>query len=299
MSSKSVIFLKEQLNSAMKKAFIFFFIFNAFVAESKAHDPIPFTLTPSGHIVIKAAVNGIQGNFIFDTGAGLNLFFKDFAQKLHVKESDNFFVAHRATGEAITTPIYYAKDLKIGDKHFQNQVYSTFDINLEGIDGLLSLQAFQHTPITIDYENKIITLNEINSKDKKKYIDIQIADYAEKALDIFTYVTLNNKTTIQVALDAGAGSRSFWIHSKFMKTLDLDTGQFNSFIKKSEFDSLKSNRFYKGSIASIKTTENAVQIQNPKVVFVEGLIYEGKTSIDWLGKKIAISLPEKKIFIIK
>lgn len=283
----------------MKRILILLLLLNGLIARSQTKDILPFTLTSSGHLVIEATVNGIKGKFIFDTGAGLHLFFKDFAKKLQVKDSYNIFVAHRATGEAITTPIYYAKDLRIGNQLFENQIYSTFDLTLDGIDGLISLQAFQNTPITIDYKNKTISLGELDIKDKKKYIDIQIANHADKALDIFTYVTLNNKITIQVALDAGAGQNSFWIHSKFMKTLELDSNQFESYAKKSEFDSLKTNRFFIGSIESIKTANNTAHIKAPKVSFVEGLIYEGKTSIDWLSKKIAISLPEKKIFILE
>ena len=48
----------------------------------KTQIKIPFTLTQSGHIVIAAEVNGIKGNFILDTGAGINLLTKDFADKI-------------------------------------------------------------------------------------------------------------------------------------------------------------------------------------------------------------------------
>lgn len=273
-------------------------LINCLIGKSQTKNVIPFELTPSGHILMKAEVNGISGNFIFDTGAGLNLFFKDFAKKLEIKDSYNFFVAHRATGEAITTPIYYAKDLKIGNRLFKDQLYSTFDLTLKGIDGLISLQAFQDIPVIIDYQNKTITLHDLDIQDKSKYIDIQIANYADKAIDIFTNIRLNDHITIQVALDAGAGKNSFWIHSKFMETLRVNSSQFEVYTKKSEFDSLKTNKFYIGPIESIKTLNNTAQVKAPKIFFVEGLIYEGKTSIDWLGKKIAISLPEKKIFIL-
>ncbi|WP_298328655.1 aspartyl protease family protein [uncultured Dokdonia sp.] len=43
---------------------------------------IPFTQTAGGHIIITATINGINGNFIFDTGAGMNLLTKKFADKI-------------------------------------------------------------------------------------------------------------------------------------------------------------------------------------------------------------------------
>lgn len=39
-------------------------------------------------------------------------------------------------------------------------------------------------------------------------------------------------------------------------------------------------------------------LNQPKVTFVDGLIYEGKTSINWLGRKIGISLKQQKIYIL-
>lgn len=260
---------------------------------------IPFTLLESGHILIKARVDGVEGNFIFDTGAGHNLLFENFAEKLGPKETYNFFVAHRATGESITVPIYTSKELRIGNHTFENQIYSTFAMDIEGIDGLISLQAFAETPFTIYFKNKVITTGELSDADKKKFIDIQIADYAGKALDIFTNITLNDTITVQALLDAGAGKNSFWIHSKFMETLGLDTAEFTLTEKRSEFDAAKINRFYKGSLGSIKTENGTSEVEFPETTFVEGMIYEAKTGIMWLGEKIAISLPDKKIYIIE
>lgn len=284
----------------MKKIILLLFLLASLTAKSQTNtNSVPFTLMESGHIIIQAKVDGVEGKFIFDTGAGHNLLFKKFAEKLNPKKSYNFFIAHRATGEALTVPIHYSKDLIIGNQHFKNQLYSTFDLEFGDIDGLISLQAFQNTPITIDYEKKILSFDELTIADKKKYIDIQIANYADKALDIFTNVKLNDKISVQVLLDAGAGKNSFWLNARFMEPLQLDSTQFDIHDKKSEFDSTKSNKFLIGTIASIKTENDLAEVVNPKTVFVEGLIYEGKTSIEWLGKKISISLPEKKIFIIK
>ncbi|MGV0828078.1 hypothetical protein ACTS9D_01320 [Empedobacter brevis] len=34
-------------------------------------------LLPSGHIITKATIDGKEGNFIFDIGRGINLFFEN------------------------------------------------------------------------------------------------------------------------------------------------------------------------------------------------------------------------------
>lgn len=284
----------------MKAILLFIFLATGFTSEAQStKDSIPFTLTESGHILIKAKVEGIEGNFIFDTGAGHNLLFKSFAKKIGPKETYNFFVGHRSTGEAITLPIYTSTDLTIGGQNYQNQIYSTIDLDFGNIDGLISLQPFKNTPVTIDYENKILAIGVLSEAEKKRFIDIQVADYAGKALDIFTNIQLNDTITIQVLLDGGAGNNSFWINSKFLETLRLDKTKFEVKSKASEFDPSKSNLFYIGTVESIKTENNLAKVKDPKTFFVEGLIYEGKTGIEWLGKKISISLPDKKIYIIK
>ncbi|HAK28166.1 retropepsin-like domain-containing protein [Sphingobacterium multivorum] len=73
------------------------------------------TITP-GHIVVEAEIEGKKGNFIFDTGGGINLFFEDFAKDLKKNESYNFLTAFRATGEKMTIPIYRSSTIKFNGK---------------------------------------------------------------------------------------------------------------------------------------------------------------------------------------
>ncbi len=42
------------------------------VALFNIKDEIPFELLPSGHILVKAKIDNVQGSFIFDTGAGIS-----------------------------------------------------------------------------------------------------------------------------------------------------------------------------------------------------------------------------------
>jgi len=266
---------------------------------ARAQETVPFSLTSSGHIIISAKVDGKEGNFIFDTGAGQNLFFELFAEKLQKKNSHHFFVGHRATGEAIRLPVYESKLLSLGDKEFKSQLYSTFDINIDGIDGILSIQAFENTPVIIDYERKELSFKTLTEYEKKHFIEIQTADYAGKALDIFTTVKLNDKITIQVLLDSGAGSKSFWIDASLAKLVSVDLADIKSVEKKSEFDATKIIKTYKSTLLNLSTENGLARIDNPSVNFVEGLLYEGKMSTDWLGKKIAISIPDKKIYLLK
>ncbi|WP_313265201.1 hypothetical protein [Sphingobacterium sp.] len=68
---------------------------------------IPLQLLPSGHILVEAEIEGKRGNFIFDTGGGINLFFDDFAKELKKNESYNFLTAFRALKHGF---LYLASD---------------------------------------------------------------------------------------------------------------------------------------------------------------------------------------------
>jgi len=257
---------------------------------------IPFELTSDGHIIVQATVEGQEGSFIFDTGGGINLFFTDFVDKLPDRQSYNFFPAFRATGERIDAPLFYSEHLIFGNKKFKHSPYSTFDMIVPGISGLISLQMFRETDIIIDYKNQVLMLTTIDSLENAKSIDIQLSTYADNALDIFTYVLLNNKYKIKVLLDSGAGNNSFWLSDKLIDFLGIDTNELEVQKKRSEFNDQAVTKIYKGSIRSI--SNEFAKVEEPQVNFVEGLIYEGKTSINWLGDQIGISLKNKKIYIL-
>jgi len=251
---------------------------------------------PSGHIIAKAKIDGKEGNFIFDTGGGINLFFNHFAKDLKQKSTYNFFTGYRATGERIDIPLFENEEVEFAGKKFTKVPYSTFDMKIDGIDGLISLQMFHDTDFIIDYSKKEIVLTDFSKEYITKSFDIQLTTNADKSTDIITYISLDDKYSVQVLLDSGAGNDSFWLSDKLISTLKIDKSKLELSEKKSEFDEKFVTKFYKGSINSI--SNKFVTLKNPKVIFVEGLIYEGKTSINWFGNKIGISLKNKKMYIL-
>jgi len=54
---------------------------------------------------------------------------------------------------------------------------------------------------------------------------------------------------------------------------------------------------YIGKLAQLNTVNKLRKLEGLDVAFVDGLIYEGKTIIDWLGKVLTIDIARKKLFI--
>lgn len=274
-----------------------FFAFLILISSQIFSQTIPFILLPSGHIVIKAKVEGLEGNFIFDTGAGINVFFNDFVSKFDKEPSStNFMTGFRANGERLDIPLFQSKDIIFATEIFRNIPFSTIEMKMPGVDGLISLKMFEHTNITIDYNTLEITINSESPDSGSKALDIFVSTQVENTLDISTFMILNNDHQIKVLLDSGAGSNSFWFNDKIIKILNINTNTLKVAQNQSEINSEIKNKISRGKVDIIGN--NFVKIYTPDVVFVQNLIYEGKTGIDWIGKKFMISIKDKKIYLL-
>ncbi|MEO6843916.1 MAG: retropepsin-like aspartic protease [Ginsengibacter sp.] len=70
---------------------------------------------------MKAKINGIEGNFIFDTEAGITVLTKKFSTKLHnIRKQDG--VPFRTTGERQDVDLYTVNDFRIGNLVEKNQL---------------------------------------------------------------------------------------------------------------------------------------------------------------------------------
>jgi len=64
---------------------------------------------------MKASVNGVEGNFILDTGEGITLLTTKFSIKFsHLQKLNREYTAFRATGEKITADLYTTDQIMIG-----------------------------------------------------------------------------------------------------------------------------------------------------------------------------------------
>lgn len=263
---------------------------------------IPFTLLGSGHILVKAKINNIEGNFIFDTGAGLNLLTKKFADNIKdLKKTDGFYTGHRATGEQIIADFWDTESFEIGNQKLNAQKFTIIDMDFP-VDGLISLLPFRNIPISIDYKNKVLILETEKSVKElaKKGISlpIQVSDELGKALDIATYVKLDDKLVVQMNLDSGAGFNVFRFNSRYMQSLGIDPSKTEVKYQKSDFKPTEGNNYYYTNLSKIAAqSNNKISASDFKATFIEGLIYEAIGSINWLGDKITIDIQNRNMII--
>ena len=268
-----------------------------------AQETISFTLDVEGHLLIKASVNGVEGNFMFDTGAGINLISRNFAQKIgKFEKEDSGFTGFRATGEQMYADIYKGANLRIGSLSDGTPEFAIINSGLGPLDGIISLLPFQDTPFTIDYnDKKIIFETQKSIKQRRAHgriITLQTDNSRGRSLVFFTWVKINEKLKLQFLIDSGAGSNSFQINSRIIDTLHIDTMGAIKRMHKSEFNPLFVTEMYVAKVAQIDIMgQSALNKKNFKALFIKDFIYDGKMSLNWLGDKLTIDLKKAELII--
>ena len=290
----------------MKKGFLLvtFLLFSiVFYAQhyTKEKIEIPFKLSPNGYIMIKASVNGIPGNFVFDTGAGMNLLTKDFADKIdNLEKTTHFYTGHRATGEAITSDLYQSEVLKIADFSIEDEQFAVYDIDFP-LDGLISLTPLQQKAFTVNFEeNKLVIESEESLRRRKENIKfempLEINNDRNVKVSVGTIVQLDS-LELHVGLDSGAGFDVYRFNSRYMEALGIDSTQVESKYIPSSFKPEQGNQYYFAEVSRLSDLKvNAEQI-GFRATFIDGLIYEGIMGINWIGEIITFDMPAKRILV--
>lgn len=268
-----------------------------------SQDPIPLEISKRGHIMIKAKINGVEGNFIFDTGAGFHVVSKKFFSKItHAVRDSSFHTGFRHTGERMSGMNYLLNSIEVGDLHQVDPwiaIYAGFDEM--GFDGLISCKLIEHQAVTFDLKNNqlIVESNKSKIKSNAKTIPLLLHEDRDKLLDIFIAIQVDRKHTAIVEFDTGSGYSPFLLHSRFMKYAGVDTTTLEirnlptgfGTIEKSYFDKTKKVHTY---------IPNVTEGGYPNIVFKPGLIYDGLVSHLILeGKRWTIDIPNRKMYVFE
>ena len=288
----------------LEKILILWFCF--LTSGVRAQSIVPLTILEEGHLVVKVSINDVPGNFIVDTGGGITVLSKNFASKLTpLKKQDGNFTGFRATGEKMTLDLYTVDQLSMGSFIEKSSTVAIVDFNGGPIDGIISLPVFAHQPFTFDLEKKELQLESKQSLAKRKKegqtVPLQLELNRDKALDVFAYFVINGKMVLQFCLDSGAGNDVFRINPRYMASLGIDSTD-NSLVRKtlhpSETNPKIKTTIYHAKISTLSVNNfPSVKKENFNASFVDGLIYDGVVSINWLGKQITFDLEKSEMIV--
>lgn len=208
----------------MKKILIISLLLASYIVTSaqKFYYEVPFTLT-KGKIIIEANINGVNGKYIFDTGAVSSLAYSKF-EKLKFK-SNNESKVEDANGNLISLNKVHVNSLVLGNVDYQNlELYvmpKNHPIEFFEVDGLIGYNIFRNSIVKIDGKRKVITIT--NDQSKLKFNNRNglkmIKGHGDEPL---FEISLNNLVKEKVLFDSGSPAFFEYSQSKFEN--DQETG---------------------------------------------------------------------------
>ena len=151
------------------------------ISQAAFYTRIPYQ-NVAGKMQVKVSVGGVEGTFIFDTGAPVCLT-HSFAQKVNLtKIQEMKFVD--SNGQEFTQDLYMLDALKVSDTEFTKVQAVVFEegnmIEQMGIDGVLGYTLFGTQIVELDAQKQEIVISDMEERFplKPEYASVMLsADY--------------------------------------------------------------------------------------------------------------------------
>lgn len=134
----------------------------------KGYSKIKLKFTKTNHFEIKAAINGIKGRFILDTGASNSCVGFEAIQRFNLKVNDSEIKGVGAGASNMMTKISNSNHLVIGKWKKNRVALILFNLshvndglinhNADPVDGIIGADILKKGKAIIDYEKKYLYL---------------------------------------------------------------------------------------------------------------------------------------------
>lgn len=259
-------------------------IFGLLVSACASAPPPPqVPLQNLGHMQsVAVKVNGSTDAQLFiDTGSGVNIITTALCKKIGCKTSGSY-TGQRMSGQSLKVPMSVIPAIGFADQVKYNVKAGVIDLeNAPGtfghIDGFLSLNFFEHTPVTIDYQKNILILetpDSIKKRRKSGKIIPLIIDRDHENFGAFILMTLPDGSTAKLEVDTG--SDSLILDEKYMARWGFkkDDPTLKKVVGKDETNHTYTRYFgqLQGGMNPVSADE--FQQMHPQVMF-QKIIYDG------------------------
>ncbi len=268
----------------------------------------PIHIMEEGHIVVQVQLSdSIMGNFILDTGAGVNVLsgkmFKKIASQAVKK---GYFTGFRHDGDRLDGEIYEIPYLAIGKVKQTHSIVGVYPpLDAMGIDGLLSLKFFENKAFSIDFKNHKIAFVEAEMAKSlaKKHttVPIELYKHTNVMLDIFIPITLNDNTTVLAEFDTGSGYDAYILNPGYIDDLKLNKTELSTQKYKTQLSSEERiDSIYTLNSISVGKGNKEVKKNEVTVIFRKGMIYNALIGSGlFKNNTITIDIPNRTFIIQK
>ena len=136
--------------------------------KEKGYKQVKFKVSKTQHLLIKAKINGIEGNFILDTGASNSCVGFEGIAYFELSASDSNTKAAGAGGVGMATQTSLSNNLKLGrwaDKNFGLVIFDMSHVNealrqykARPVQGIIGADILLKGKAIIDYYNHCLYL---------------------------------------------------------------------------------------------------------------------------------------------
>ncbi|WP_271764681.1 pepsin/retropepsin-like aspartic protease family protein [Aquimarina algiphila] len=268
----------------------------------------PIHIMEEGHIVVQVQLSdSIMGNFILDTGAGVNVLsgkmFKKIASQAVKK---GYFTGFRHDGDRLDGEIYEIPYLAIGKVKQTHSIVGVYPpLDAMGIDGLLSLKFFENKAFSIDFKNHKIAFVEVEMAKSlaKKHttVPIELYKHTNVMLDIFIPITLNDNTTVLAEFDTGSGYDAYMLNPGYIDDLKLNKTELSTQKYKTQLSGEERiDSIYTLNSISVGKGNKEVKKNEVTVIFRKGMIYNALIGSGlFKNNTITIDIPNRTFIIQK
>ena len=133
------------------------------ILKKNKYKKIPFKVSKTQHLLVKASINGVKGNFILDTGASNSCVGYESVLKFNLIAKDSHNKASGAGGNGFSTQLSKKNKLKLGtwkNKEFNLVIFDMSHVNValtqfkaKPVDGILGADILIQGKSIIDYYN--------------------------------------------------------------------------------------------------------------------------------------------------
>jgi hypothetical protein len=157
-------------------------------------------------LAVPVVVGEVETTFIFDTGIGVNLISPGLAAEVGCVPLGETYTGRRMSGQAVTVPMSTLGSLRLGDYKSENVAVGIFD--LAGLTGLVSLNSFLSTPVTIDYQAGAIVIEDERSLTDRLArgtpVPIDVHEDGPYSTDVHIGLALPGGQSVKVEVDTGS-----------------------------------------------------------------------------------------------
>ncbi len=264
-----------------------------------AQQKLPLNISKELSISAKATMAGQSGDYLVDTGGGVNMLSAKKAETAHAVPV-GYHSGMRVTGERVGSMLSQISDLEIGPVTIKSPLVAVWDVlDQIGVPGIISAQVFRDQPVTIDFIHRELVFEDAKSLAQRKKnspaVPLKFDDDRGESLDVFADFDFGNGQHGLCQIDTGSAQIS--INQRFLKLLGLENSP--SVQKKEQRTVMGTMRTtYATTLPTVSLlADPSAKITNHPVIFSD-IIYDCLIGNQfWEDKAFTLDIAGKNLYV--